>query len=267
MRASRTILRPELFMIVGCAGMFCAVQQAMAQCQGGSAIGFNGVSTVEGKPFRARQITTIVSYRGDGTKHVQVVKANLFRDSKGRVRVERFMDGTEDPPKNVPVDILVYDNCGTSLSLLPSRRSGKITTMSFPAKRPAPPFCEEIDPEDPPNPGPPGKFENLGHRFIDGIEIRGERTSFFASAGEKLSGTAPIRITEDWCSQALDTPIVHYSLTDKPKLEVRTEVRDIRQVEPDSELFEIPEGYKITKDDRNAQTLNMQLDFSRPNPQ
>ena len=136
MRASRSILRAELFMIVGCAGMFCAVQQAMAQCQGGSGIGFSGVSTVEGKPFRARQITTIVRYWGDGTKHVQVVKANLFRDSKGRMRVDRFMDGTEDPPKNVPVDTLVYDNCGTSLSLLPSRRSGKTTTMSFHANSP-----------------------------------------------------------------------------------------------------------------------------------
>lgn len=267
MRTCRTFPRAYLFMTVGCAGMLCAAQPAMGQCQGSSAIGFNGVNTVEGKPFQARQITTIVTYRGDGTKDVKVVKANLFRDSKGRVRVERFMDGTENPSEVEPTDILVYDNCGTSFSLLPSSHTGKITTMSFPAKGSDPPFCKEIDPENLPNPGPQGKFENLGHKFIDGIETRGERTSFYASVEAKLSGAAPIVITEYWCSKILDTPMGNYGLTDKPKLEVRTEVSDVRQMEPDPELFEIPEGYKIINHDGEAHTSNNQIDSSKPNPQ
>ena len=32
---------------------------------------------------------TIVTYGSDGTKHVVVTKSNLFRDSRGRIRVEQ----------------------------------------------------------------------------------------------------------------------------------------------------------------------------------
>src|SRR5207249_4828084 len=83
--------------------------------------------------------------------------------------------------------------------------------------------------------------EDLGHKFIDGVEVRGERISY-SSAQAKLSGASPVRIYENWCSISLDTRMGDYILDDKPKREITTVISDIKQIEPASSLFEIPEG-------------------------
>ena len=37
-----------------------------------------------------------------------------------------------------------------------------------------------------------------------------------------------------------------YILNDNPKREITTVISEVRQVEPESDLFEIPKDYKIT---------------------
>ena len=106
--------------------------------------------------------------------------------------------------------------------------------------------------KNPPYAGPEGKFEDLGHKLIDGIEVRGERISYYNSVQAKLSGAPPVRIYENWCSISLDTRMGDYVLDDKPRREITTVISDIRQMEPDSALFEIPAEYKITRADQNA---------------
>jgi hypothetical protein len=54
-----------------------------------------------------------------------------------------------------------------------------------------------------------------------------------------------VRVFENWCSVSLDTKMGHYILDDKPRREITTVISDIRRIEPDPALFEIPEGYKI----------------------
>src|SRR6202042_748237 len=103
--------------------------RAAAQCEDRGSFVDNGVSNAQGKPFQAKQITTIVLYIADGTKNTKVTKANLFRDGKGRIRVERFYDGTENPSENVPTDAIIDDNCGTSFILRPSQQTVKIQKM------------------------------------------------------------------------------------------------------------------------------------------
>jgi hypothetical protein len=89
---------------------------AAAQCPNRGTVVDDQVSNAKGKPYQADEITTIVTYGPDGTKRVSVTKSKLFRDSGGRIRVERFYDGTEDPSENIPMDILIDDNCGTSVN-------------------------------------------------------------------------------------------------------------------------------------------------------
>jgi hypothetical protein len=137
-----------------------------------------------------------VTYGSDGAKQVVVIKANLFRDAKGRIRMERFYDGTSDPLEETPTDILIDDNCGTSVTLLPGAKIAKVQKMAPPSRVSNRPCCQEVDPKDPPQPSPEGKFEDLGHKFIDG--------------------------------------------------EITTVITDVRQVELDPDLFEIPKDYKIT---------------------
>ena len=246
--------RSALMLVAGFLGTACAPGLARAQCPDTATVSFEGVVAASGKPFQAKKVTTIVTYENDGTKHVKINKSNLFRDSKGRLRVERFYDGTEYPSETEPADILVYDNCGTSVILTPSRQTAKITKKSFPVNESDRRYCEDIDLKNPPNTGPAGKFEDLGHKLIDGVEVRGERMSYYISAKAKLAGGPPVRVYENWCSISLDTSMGVYILGDNPKREITIVISDIRQIEPDSALFEIPEGYKITRADQIAPT-------------
>jgi hypothetical protein len=114
------------------------------------------------------------------------------------------------------------------------------------------PCCEEFDLKNPPHPGPEGRFEGLGHKFIDGFEVRGERTSYYKTVQAKLSGAPPIRVYENWCSILLDTPMGNYILNDNPKREITTVINNVRQVEPDPDLFEIPKDYKLSSAQKSS---------------
>jgi len=234
--------------------MTFAAQAMSAQCPNRGTTGYDGeISNSQGKPYQAKAITTIVTYGSDGTKRVVVTKSNLFRDSSGRIRVERFYDGTEDPSEIVPSDISIHDNCGTFVNLLPARHTGKISKALFLVKGSDQPYCGEFDLNNLPKPRPEGKFEVLGHKMIDGVEVLGQRTSSYSSVEAKQSGAPPVHIFESWCSKTLDTPMGSFILSEKPKREITTVISDLRQIEPDPALFEIPEGYTMTKADQNAQ--------------
>jgi hypothetical protein len=235
-----------------CVGMAFVTGAAMAQCPNRGTVVDEEVSNAPGKPYQAKQVRTIVTYHSDETKQTLVIKSNLFRDNKGRIRQERFYDGTDDPLENVPTDIWIDDNCGKSVILVPAQQTAKITIVVTPVKISNQPSCEEVDLKNPPYAGPEGKFEDLGHKFIDGVEARGERSSYYSSAQAKQSGAPPVRVYENWCSISLETRMGDYILDDKQKREITTVISDIKQVEPESALFEIPGGYKIIRADKSA---------------
>lgn len=234
-----------LALVVSCFVLASTPRCTKAQCPDAGTLIFSNVTYVEGKPFQAREITKITRYAGDGTPRVVVTKSNLFRDSKGRVRVERFYDGTDNPPEDTPSDISIYDHCGRSVILLPATRKAKIQESALP-KGTYRPYCEEFDPLNLPKPGPSGKFENLGHKWIEGIEVLGQRTTEYGSAQAKSSEAPPVHVYESWCSRSLDNLISSFILEDKLKMEIATLIGDVKLIEPDSLLFEIPEDYKTT---------------------
>jgi hypothetical protein len=237
-------------------GTVCAPVALRAQCPDTGTVVFNGVTAVAGKPYQAKAVTTIVTYATDRTKRVQVTEDNLFRDSRGRVRIERFYDGTDHPPKMIAAQIMIYDNCRTNVSLLPVQRTAKISHEMANLKGSNPPFCQEIDLNNPPESGPKGRFENLGHKVIDDIDVLGQRESYYSSIEAKLSGAPPVHVYETWCSKTLDTPISSYLLSDTPKHEISILIGDLKQIESDSSIFEIPEGYTITNLDQSTPTSN-----------
>lgn len=239
-----------------CVGLAFVAEVAVAQCPNRGTVVDEEVSNAQGKPYQAKQVRTIVTYRSDETKQTVVIKSNLFRDSKGRIRQERFYDGTDNPSENVPTDIWIDDNCGTSVSLVPAQQTARITKVVAPAKISDQPGCQELDLKNAPYTEPQGKVEDLGHKFIDGVEVRGERISYYSSAQAKLSGAAPVRVYENWCSISLDTPMGDYILDEKPKREITTVIGDIKQVEPELALFKIPEGYKIIRADQSMPASN-----------
>jgi hypothetical protein len=256
MRSAAILPCGPLIRFLLCVGTAFATEVAVAQCPNRGSVMDEEVSNAQGKPYQAKQVRTIVTYRSDETKQTVVIKSNLFRDSKGRIRQERFYDGTDDPSENIATDIWIDDNCGTSVSLVPAQQTAKITKVVIPVKISDQPCCQELDLKNPPHTGPEGKFEDLGRKFIDGVEARGERISYYTSAQAKQSGGPPVRVYENWCSISLETRMGDYILDDKPKREITTVTSDIKQVEPESALFEIPEGYKIIHADKSAPASN-----------
>jgi hypothetical protein len=239
-------------LITGCLLMILAPKSTLAQCSPIGRIGFEGITSVEGMPFQAKKVMTKVTTGNDDANRTEVMKSHVFRDTKGRVRIERFYDGTEDPPESVPKQIIIQDNCGASVSLLPSQQTAKIQKMPIHLKGSDQPNCKEFDPNQLPQPGAKGKFELLGHKMLDGVEIMGWRTTYYSSVEAMSSGAPPVEITERWCSTTLDAEMDGFSLSQNPKMEIRTVVSDLKRIEPDSALFEIPEGYKITGADESA---------------
>src|SRR2546429_9949101 len=84
-------------LIAGCLVMVLAPSSTLAQCPSIGAIGFEGITSVEGMPFQGKKIMTIVTTLNDGAKRTQGTKTHVFRTPKGRVRIERFYEGTEVP--------------------------------------------------------------------------------------------------------------------------------------------------------------------------
>jgi hypothetical protein len=238
-------------LITGYLLMILAPTSVLAQCTPIRGIGFEGITSVEGTPFQAKKVVTTVTTGNDGAKRTEVMKSHIFRDTKGRVRIERFYDGTQDPLESVPKQILIYDNCGGSVSLLPSQQTAKIQKTPI-LKGSDQPNCKEFDPNKLPQPGAKGKFEVLGHRMLDGVEIIGWRTTYYSSVEAMSSGAPPVEISERWCSTTLDAEMDGFSLSQNPKMEGRTVVSDLKRIEPDPALFEIPEEYKITGADESA---------------
>lgn len=248
-------------LIGGCLALACAPCYIRAQCPDVGTLVFNDVTATEGKPFQAIEIMKIVTHISDGLQRLVATKSNLFRDSKGRVRVERFYDGTDNPPEVTPSQIAIYDHCGKSAILLPSRQTAKVQYIAS-SKGYDRPYCEEFDPLNLPKPGPSGKFESLGHKWIEGVEVLGQRTTEYGSAEAKSSGVPPVHILESWCSKSLDNLISVYILDDKnkPKREVTTLISDVKLIEPDSLLFEIPEGYSIISGNPGAASTTRETD-------
>jgi hypothetical protein len=239
-------------LIAGCLPTILVPMSTLAQCAPIGAIGFEGITSVEGMPFQATKVMTVVTTGNDGAKRAQVTKSHVFRDTKGRVRIERFYDGTEDPLESVPRQVIIYDNCGGSVSLLPSQQTAKIQKAPAHLKGSDQPNCKEFDLNKLPQPGAKGKFELLGHRMLEGVEIMGWRTTYYSSVEAMSSGAPPIEISERWCSTTLDAEMDSFNLSQNPKMEIRTVVSDLKRIESDPALFEIPEGYKITGADERA---------------
>src|SRR5438046_10454699 len=122
MESSAILPRGALLPVLVCLGMTFATEVAVAQCPDRGTVVDDEVSNTQGKPYQAKEVRTVVTYGSDGTKREVVTKSNLFRDGRGRRRVERFYDGTEDTSENVPDDILLVVKWGTFVRLHTTRQ-------------------------------------------------------------------------------------------------------------------------------------------------
>src|SRR5208283_588490 len=155
---------------------------------------------VENAPFSADLITETTQVLADGNRLHQTTTARIYRDSEGRTRREQSLSGLGALTGRARLPRVVFINdpvAGLNYALNPENRTASRSAWMHPA----------YGRSGPPRPARHGndKVESLGAETMEGIAVRGTRTTTTIPAG-KIGNELPIVVvTETWYSSDLDT--------------------------------------------------------------
>jgi hypothetical protein len=217
---------------------------------------------VLGAPFSADATTTVHAILGDDTRLDQSTTARYYRDSAGRVRVERPMNALPAPvtiserhirtivdpdpgdggvytldaqtrtARSAPRSLIGMTAGGSREFLVPVggvrflgfRRAGDLLSAEPDA------FADV-------------RGESLGSQRIAGVETTGRRITLIVPAGYH-GNTQPIEmIDERWESAELNLLIRSWHSDRRSTIEYR--LSNIRRIEPPAHLFEMPPDYAM----------------------
>jgi hypothetical protein len=217
-------------------------------------------SPVVGAPFSADATTTVRATLGDGTRLDQSTTDRYYRDSAGRVRVERLMAGLPAPAtmseRHIrtiidPGDGNLYTLDAQTQTARPAPRSllgmtaggsrgfsvavGGVRFLDF--RR-----AGDLLSAD------PGGFtdvrdEPLGSRRIEGVETTGRRITLVLPSGYRGNAKPIEMIDERWESEELQLLVQSWHSDTRSTIEYR--LSNIRRTEPPANLFEMPPGYTV----------------------
>jgi hypothetical protein len=257
---------------VATASAVAAALTATAFSQPGSPEPLGGPLTREpvlGAPFSADVTTTVRAILGDGTRLDQTTTDRYYRDSTGRVRVER-LTGLPAPSTvserwartivaPSPGHAMVYTIDADTRSYVLSPRSILASTAGghhvyigggrFVGFRRA----GDLSSADPaPFAFVDAREESLGRRRIAGIETTGRRITMVVPRGSRGNDRAIEIMDERWESPELRLLIESRHSDSRSTIEYR--LSNIVRDEQAAHLFEIPpdytRGYPMTSDDR-----------------
>ena len=233
----------------------------------GSRLNLNPATVVKGAPYSATAITESIQTLGDGNQIIQRNEAAYYRDREGRIRIDQTLKSigkwtvAGDPARI----ITIWDPvAGHSYSLNPREQTAlidpngplkKFALLRSPNKPPLPP-----DISDHPKPKGPSvnkpksdpvttdspdrrKKESLGTKTIEGVSADGTRTTRIIPAGE-IGNVRPIEIVdESWYSPELQMLLLTRH-KDPRSGEANYRLTNIKRIDPEPALFEIPGGYR-----------------------
>lgn len=236
--------------------------------------------TTKGAPFSGEAVTEFVQTLADGNRIARRSVTRIYRDSEGRVRREHLAaDGSKVESVTIADPL-----AGTSVVLDPDTRTAyragrrepgpgpspregerrkvlelesKIRATEPPPPPPPPPAGDpEVVPPVPPAAPPPGvrsrivaprgegHVGNLGERTIEGLSVRGTRTTTVIPASA-IGNDQPIRIvSEEWFSNELQV-LVQTRHSDPRSGETTYTLTNVVRAEPDRSLFEVPPDYSL----------------------
>ena len=237
---------------------------------------------VLGAPYSATITNESVQTLADGNRIVQTRTGSTARDSQGRTRQDMALPAIGNlSAANAPHLIFIHDPVSqTSYTLNLTEK----TAHKMPALPPLPggtagvagrAFTTRVgEGKEPPLPPPdampvtiavapgPGVFfekhlsteeqdqvnsEDLGSQTMEGVVVKGTRTTRTILAGQIGNDRALIIVTEVWTSP--DLKIVVYSKRSDPRLGEQTfRLTNIVRAEPNPSSFVVPADFKIVDD-------------------
>jgi hypothetical protein len=206
-------------------------------------------SPVVGEPYSAVQEHGTTRTLADGSTVSHHGHHSVARDADGRVHVElRLAEGRNGAPDEVMVFVMdpVAHTLTTWVSGAP--RQPKIASLlKIPpsqAQGAAGSAPRPQDPAEAARPQPIITTEDLGEESIQGLDVKGERTTTIVPAG-RSGNSAPITKTyEVWTSP--DLQLVVKQIWKDPRFGERVvELQHISRESPDPALFRAPSGYEV----------------------
>jgi hypothetical protein len=196
---------------------------------------------VTGAPFSAVELARSEETFGPGRPVIQERQATIYRDSLGRVRIERLNDSS---PSGTMIVTIRDPVAGYFYELNPTRLLG--IRMPIGDASVGPP--SRGDPASP-LPGTDGgvpivQTTDLGTQTMSGISVTGTRTTITDPAGVTGNGQRLQSVRERWVSPELQLAVL---ITQSVSSGVQSTVQltNIVRQEPDPVLFQVPAGYLI----------------------
>ena len=201
---------------------------------------------VTGAPYSAVQVTQFQQTLEGANEIAREQQAKVYRDSQGRVRIERTVGPGAANGKATRTVVRIIDPvAGFSHVLNPQ----KMTVVSMPI--PAPKQADSAAGGTPKGAGkgPNARQvtkEDLGTQTIDGLTATGTRATRMIPAGA-VGNAQPIQtVREAWISTDLKVPIM--IRTSDPRFGNSVmRLTNITRAEPDASLFQVPAGYTATE--------------------
>jgi hypothetical protein len=179
-------------------------------------------------------------------------RSKIYRDSRGRTRLEWDMTPLGETPKPGWFTIDIYDpTTRTSIHLQPSIKAASRAHWPAPDEKPQH-VCKDsdfpkIDPKDLAQIAIPQVSQNeLAHDVVDGMAVRHGRESAKLSSSSPGKNSTYARVTDYWFSQELQA-FVLVKRSGPGKSQHTVKLSDISRSEPDLSLFSVPPDYKVSE--------------------
>jgi hypothetical protein len=209
------------------------------------------IKVVRGQPFSAEVTTESVQVLADGNRIVRKTTASVARDSEGRTRRQQNSI-TGDNGASVSA-VFIHDPVAGAAYVLDPRShvARKLAVTPFNSSGESVEVKTPLSAEGRPGDGRSAsgaqlRTESLGTQLVDGLQADGTRVTRLIPAGQAGNERSIAVVTESWFSQ--DLQIVLLNKTTDPRVgETIYKVTDLKRLEPDRLLFEIPSGFAIQK--------------------
>lgn len=205
---------------------------------------------VKGVPYSAVEVTEKTQTLADGTHVIYHQLSKLYQDGQGRTRVESFRPqvGAERQDDSPDIVRIMDPVAGVRYTLLPRDHIAHMTTWRHPTHPPTPRTAgASMIPNKPassPQPRPP--TEDLGTKVVDGLEVRGTRTSMTIPSGAQGNDQPIVVSRETWYSPELHMAVVNAS-RDPRNGETVTRITNLVRDEPPADLFQVPPDYTVVE--------------------
>src|ERR1017187_1306521 len=220
--------------------------------------GGRGGQGVTGSPLSAREETRTVQTLGDGTQLDSSEVSQFYRDSQGRTRTERTVEGETniqilDPVASVRITLNPAAKTATRITVpAMAGRGGRGSAVSVAVNADGEAASRRtvvvgLEPRvGVATTGPQLKREDLGLQMQNGVMAEGTRMTRTIPAGTIGNNRDIHVVNEQWYSK--DLQMMVKTVNSDPRYGVTTyEMTNTSLAAPDAGLFMIPAGYTITE--------------------